>query len=55
MRGCARNKRRLFLTVSSDGKHLYVASEFSDSVTALAIGSNGNLTQIGDGSGGSGW
>jgi DNA-binding beta-propeller fold protein YncE len=43
-----------FITVTGDGKHLYVASEFSDAVSALSIGSDGSLTQIGDGSGGSG-
>ena len=43
-----------FLTISNDGKQLYVGSEGSGSVTALAIDGNGVLTQIDDGPGGAG-
>jgi DNA-binding beta-propeller fold protein YncE len=44
-----------FLTVTNDGRHLYVAAGGGGgSVSALAIGANGVLTQVTDGSGGSG-
>ena len=43
-----------FLTVSNHGKQLYVGSEASGSVTALAIDGSGVLSQISDGPGGAG-
>ena len=43
-----------FFWRSPDGAHLYVASQGSGSVTALAIAGNGTLSQVADGPGGSG-
>jgi 6-phosphogluconolactonase (cycloisomerase 2 family) len=43
-----------YLSVTADGKNLYVAAFDNDSVDALAIDGSGNLSQVGDGSGGSG-
>lgn len=43
-----------FLWKSPDGRFLYVSSEISSSVTALAIQSDGTLAQVSDGPGGYG-
>ena len=43
-----------FITITANGKHMYVTGSSTDSVTAFAIASDGTLTQLGDGSGGSG-
>jgi hypothetical protein len=42
------------LAVSSDGRNVYVTAFGSSSLTALAVGANGGLSQVTDGPGGSG-
>ena len=48
-RRVARSAGPRYLTVTLDGKHMYVASEFSSGMTALGIASDETLSQIDDG------